>query len=83
MSRFSCTSARTPPRELDPRAVPYPNRSMIRAIHSPSKFSLVITMIPRSRNHIIPGRMRPCQKQKMGGRPERSTASRCSRPSTR
>jgi hypothetical protein len=46
---WSCTSARTPPREDDPRAVPYPKRRMIRAIHSPSKFRLVITTIPRSR----------------------------------
>ena len=35
--------------ELEPRAVPNPNRSMIRAIHSPSKFSLVMTTMPRRR----------------------------------
>ena len=45
----SCSSALRPPRDDDPRAVPYPNRSMIRAIHSPSKFSLVMTTIPRRR----------------------------------
>jgi hypothetical protein len=47
MSRFNCTSAFTPPRDVDPRAVPKPNRRMIRAIHSPSKFSLVMTTNPR------------------------------------
>jgi hypothetical protein len=36
MTRFIWTSARTPPRDDDPRAVPYPKRVMIRAIHSPS-----------------------------------------------
>ncbi len=48
-SRRSCTSARAPPRDVDPRAVPKPKRSMIPAIHSPSKFWLVITTMPRLR----------------------------------
>jgi hypothetical protein len=38
-----------PPRDEDPRAVPKPKRSMMRAIHSPSKFSLVMTTMPRRR----------------------------------
>src|SRR5262249_26512200 len=49
MSRFSWTSAFTAPRDVDPRAVPYPKRSMMPAIHSPSKFSLVMTTMPRRR----------------------------------
>ena len=49
ISRFNCSSARCPPRDVDPREVPYPKRSMMRAIHSPSKFSLIITTMPRLR----------------------------------
>jgi hypothetical protein len=49
MSRVSCSSALRAPRDVEPRAVPYPKRSMMPAIHSPSKFSLVITTMPRRR----------------------------------
>ena len=56
---------------------------MMRAIHSPSKFSLVMTTMPRFRKYRDSGRMRPCQKLTMYGRPDAVTASMCSRPSTR
>ena len=49
MSRFNCSSALSAPRDDEPREVPKPNRSMMRAIHSPSKFSLVMTTMPRRR----------------------------------
>ena len=68
-SRRSCTSARAPPRELEPRAVPYPKRPMIPAIHSPSKFWLVMTMMPRCFQNRVAGRIRPCQNAKIGGFP--------------
>jgi hypothetical protein len=42
---------------------------MIPAIHSPSKFWLVMTTMPRSRQKSVAGRMRPCQKAKIGCRP--------------
>ena len=67
MSRLQLDAARaTPPREVDPRAVPYPKRRMIRAIHSPSKFSLVMTMIRGRGSRASPARIRPCQKAKIG-----------------
>ena len=74
MSRRSWARARRPSRDVDPRAVPYPNRSMMRAIHSPSKFALVITTMPRRRQKYVAARMRPCQKAKIGGWPACSRA---------
>jgi len=40
------------------------------AIHSPSKFRLVMTTMPRFRQKRVAGRMRPCQNAKIGGFPE-------------
>jgi hypothetical protein len=74
-SRRSWTSARAPPRDVEPRAVPYPNRWMIRAIHSPSKFWLVMTTIRLSFQNRVAGRMRPCQNAKIGCLPEATTVS--------
>jgi hypothetical protein len=55
--------------------VPYPNRWMIRAIHSPSKFWLVMTTIRLSFQNRVAGRMRPCQNAKIGCLPEATTVS--------
>ena len=43
---------------------------MIPAIHSPSKFWLVMTTMPRFFQNSVAGRMRPCQNAKMGGLPD-------------
>ena len=48
---------------------------MMRAIHSPSKFRLVMTTMPRPRQKYVAGRMRPCQKAKTGWRPRATMAS--------
>ena len=74
-SRFIWTSAFTPPRDDDPRTTEKPNRSMMREIHSPSKFSLVMTTIWRSRQKRVAGRMRPCQKVRMGCCPAATSRS--------
>jgi hypothetical protein len=55
---------------------------MIRAIHSPSKFSLVMTMMPRCRKWTVPWRIRPCQNAWMPRPPERSASWIRSSPST-
>jgi hypothetical protein len=60
---------------VDPRAVPYPKRRMMPAIHSPSKFWLVITTMPRFFQKSVAGRIRPCQKAKMGRFPDATTDS--------
>jgi len=39
---------------------------MMPAIHSPSKFWLVMTTMPRSFQKSVAGRMRPCQNAKIG-----------------
>jgi hypothetical protein len=48
---------------------------MMRAIHSPSKFSLVITTMPRRWKYKVPDRIRPCQNAMIGWRPDAHTAS--------
>ena len=48
---------------------------MMPAIHSPSKFWLVITTICLSRQKSVAGRIRPCQNAKIGCLPEARIAS--------
>jgi hypothetical protein len=47
---------------------------MILAIHSPSKFWLVMTTIPLFFQKSVAGRMRPCQNAKIGWRPDATIA---------
>ena len=47
--RLALRAARTALRDVEPRAVVYPKRWMIRAVHSPSKLSLVMTTMSRWR----------------------------------
>jgi len=61
-TRFIPSSAPAPPRELDPRTAINPNRSMIRAMYSPSKLRLVITATPRPRKYQVAGITARCQK---------------------
>jgi hypothetical protein len=48
---------------------------MMPAIHSPSKFWLVMTTMPRCFQKRVAGRMRPCQNAKIGWRPAATIAS--------
>jgi hypothetical protein len=48
---------------------------MTPAIHSPSKFRLVMTTMRRFFQNSVAGRIRPCQNAKIGCRPDATTAS--------
>jgi hypothetical protein len=62
------SSARTAPRLLDPRTFTKPNLRIMRPVHSPSKLSLLITLICRSRQMYVAGKMQLCQNARTIGR---------------
>src|SRR5271167_4971617 len=60
--------ARTAKRLLEPRTFTKPNLCIMRPVYSPSKLSLLITRILRSRHRYIAGIMQACQKEYTNGR---------------
>jgi len=68
ISRRNPRKPRTAPRLLEPRTFTNPNLRMMRPVHSPSKLSLDITRMLKSRHTQIAGKMQLCQKERIIGR---------------